>query len=61
LLFLRGRSNLKAEDSVDAQRVIPSNRTDADDVAVAVVLTLELAKITRVLAREDLLEISRPT
>jgi hypothetical protein len=29
----------------------PSNRTDADDLAVAVVLTLELAKIARVLGR----------
>ena len=31
----------------------PSNRTDADDLAVAVVLTLELAKIARVLLRLD--------
>jgi hypothetical protein len=31
----------------------PSNRTDADDLAVAVVLTLELAKIARVLLRFD--------
>jgi hypothetical protein len=29
----------------------PSNRTDADDLAVAVVLTFELAKIARVLVR----------
>ena len=29
----------------------PSNRTDADDLAVAVVLTLELAKIALVLVR----------
>jgi hypothetical protein len=29
----------------------PSNRTDADDLAVAGVLTLELAKIARVLVR----------
>jgi hypothetical protein len=29
----------------------PSNRTDADDLAVAVVLTSELAKITPVLVR----------
>jgi hypothetical protein len=31
----------------------PSNITDADDLAVAVVLTLELAKIARVLVRFD--------
>jgi len=31
----------------------PSNRTDADDLAVAVVLTLELAKIARALVRFD--------
>jgi len=31
----------------------PSNRTDADDLAVAVVLTSELAKIARVLVRFD--------
>jgi len=31
----------------------PSNRTDGDDLAVAVVLTLEFAKIARVLVRFD--------
>ena len=31
----------------------PSNRTDADDLAVAVVLTSELFEISRVLVRFD--------
>jgi hypothetical protein len=31
----------------------PSNKTDADGLAVAVVLTLELVKIARVLVRLD--------
>jgi hypothetical protein len=31
----------------------PSNKTDADGLAVAVVLTLELAKLDRVLVRFD--------
>jgi hypothetical protein len=48
LLFCEGRSNLKAQDFLDAQRGHAANKTAADSLAVAVVLTLEFAEIASV-------------
>jgi len=53
LLFCEGRSNLKAQDLLDAQRGHAANKTDADSLAVAVVLTLEFAEIASVRVRLD--------
>jgi hypothetical protein len=53
LLFCEGRSNLKAQDFLDAQRGHAANKTDADSLAVAVVLTLEFAEIASVRVHLD--------
>jgi hypothetical protein len=53
LLFCEGRSNLKAQDFLDAQKGHAANKTDADSLAVAVVLTLEFAEIASVRVHLD--------
>ena len=53
LLFCEGRSNLKAQDFLDAQRGHAANKTDADSLAVAIVLTLEFAEIASVRVHLD--------
>jgi hypothetical protein len=53
LLFCEGRSNLKAQDFLDARRGHAANKTDADSLAVAVVLTLEFAEIASVRVHLD--------
>jgi hypothetical protein len=53
LLFCEGRSNLKAQDFLDAQKGHAANKTDADSLAVAIVLTLEFAEIASVRVRLD--------
>jgi hypothetical protein len=54
VVVLRGRSNLKRQDCLDAQRGHAApDKTDADGLAVAVVLTLEFAEIANVRMRLD--------
>jgi hypothetical protein len=53
LLFCEGRSNLKAQDFLDAQKGHAANKTDADSLAVAIVLTLEFAEIASVRVHLD--------
>jgi hypothetical protein len=53
VVVLPGSSNLKAEDFLDAQRGHAANKTDADSLAVAVVLTLEFAEIASVRVHLD--------
>jgi hypothetical protein len=53
VVVLRGRSNLKPRDLLDAQRGHAARKTDADSLAVAFVLTLEFAEITSVRLRVD--------
>ena len=54
LVVLRGESNLKPQHCLDAQRGhAASNKTDADSLAVAIVLTLEFAEIASVRVHLD--------